>query len=154
MSGRLSRTLRIIAVGCLLAATGCGSDSGGHDHDQDHVHVAPRGGRLIELGNHDGNLEILLEADTGRVRMFVLGAHAEYPVRLTEERIQLTLTQPKALDVELVAVASELTGETVGDTSAFEAVVPELVGEKALAGKLGAFVYKGRTFRDTSIEFP
>ena len=33
-----------------------------HDHDHgDHVHDAPHGGKLVELGDHAGNIEFVLD---------------------------------------------------------------------------------------------
>ena len=52
--------------------------SGGH-----HVHVAPHGGQLLEVGEHGSgfNLELLLHPD-GFLKIYVLDAHAENFVRI------------------------------------------------------------------------
>lgn len=56
-----------------------------HHH---HHHVAPHGGHLIELGDHLLNAEVLLEADTGRLVIYLLDAHAENTAPVALEQIE------------------------------------------------------------------
>ena len=64
----------------------CGKDSHEHDSGSEkghHVHVAPHGGQLVEVGEHGAgfNLELVLHAD-GFLQIYVLDAHAENFVRI------------------------------------------------------------------------
>ena len=112
-----------------------------------HVHTALHGGTLVEIGDHAYNLELLLDPAAGRLTAWVLDAHAENFVRLRPPTIELTVTaggDQQALT--LAAVANSATGETVGDTSQFEAQAAWLKGATGLAGSIGALEIKGAKF--------
>ena len=132
------KTNRRVVIACLglivaLGLGGCGegkhADSD-HDHDHDHgaekdhghhVHVAPHGGTLVELGEHQFNLELVGDPKTGALSAYVLDAHAENFVRVAIPSIEIVIEGregPRA--VVLSAVADTRTGETIGDTSRFE----------------------------------
>ncbi len=128
----------------------------------EHAHVAPHGGRLIELGEHLANIELLLDATSGRLTAFVLDAHASRAIRIAQERITLRLDstgadsrpagQP-AIIIELLAVANTLTGETPGNTSQFEATVAPLRNVRRFSGRLTKIELMGRSFEDVPIEY-
>ncbi len=141
---------------------GCGHG----DHDQGttgggHSHVAPRGGQLVELGDHKGNLEFMLDAATGTVSMWSLDAHAENPVRLAASQLVLDLTAvtvaSAARDVseslELTPVASALTGESAGDSSEYTGRHDVLVGASAFRARLREIQHRGADYRDVAIDF-
>ena len=68
--------------------------------------------------------------------------------------LAVTLEDGTAFDVVLPAIASELTGETVGDTSEFRAREPRLAGVERFEGKLGAVEALGATFPPTPFPYP
>ena len=123
--------------------------SGGHSH----THAAPHGGHLIELGDHAASLEVVVATETGTLDLYVLDAHAEGYVRLPAPALTVTLKwegAAEAINVELSAVANALTGETVGDSSRFSAIVPQLVGKTDIdltipKIEIGSAVYSGIT---------
>lgn len=128
------------AIAFLFFATGAlGGCSQRPDHaeirgsgDHSHTHAAPHGGHLIELGDHAAILEVVVDAGTGTLDLYVLDAHAEGYVRLPAPAMSVALTWEGAaepINVELHAVANTLTGETVGDSSRFSASIPQLVGK-------------------------
>jgi hypothetical protein len=172
----------VAMVTLALMATGCGGTGGesesaapapapaeapaeshdGHDHDtlddgHGHHHDAPRGGTLIVLGDHLGHFEALLDAETGTLSLYALDGHAEEPVRLTLEALTVEIT-PRATSetftLELGAVASPLTGETVGDTSEFRVTDPRLQGLTAFDGVLGALPFRGTGVPPVEFTFP
>lgn len=122
------RTLLAAFALCLLAACGKKDDHAGHDHaDHDHsahakhVHIAPHGGTLVEIGEHAYNLELLRDAATGKLTAWVLDGHAENFVRLKVPSIELVaMPGGKFTPLTLQGVANPATGETAGDTSQFE----------------------------------
>ena len=120
-----------------------------------HAHKAPRGGALVELGDHEANIEILADPTSGTVTGYVLDAHASNPVRIGQPSIHLMLTLPSGeTSVTLQAVASFLTGEQPGDTSQFEAVVPEAVGVESFSGRITEIEARGKVFRDVPFRYP
>jgi len=151
---RISRLHRGLGLVLLVGLAACGGDGhhpgDGHDHgDGGHSHAAPHGGLLIELGDHEANVELLLDAEAGTLTLYALGPHAEEPVRLAAEGIDLTVTLAEGpVQLTLAPVARELTGETVGDTSEFSITDARLVGLSELAGTLPAIEVRGGSYSD------
>lgn len=135
-----------------------------HDHDgeaHEHHHTPPHGGALVELGEHESQFEVVLDAASGKLTAYVLDAHAENAVRLNVPQITLRLRSvgDKPLpngerEIQLQAVGNALTGETSGDTSVFAAEVSELVGAARFEAILPIISVKGREYRDVLIPFP
>lgn len=152
----LPSTTRIALLALLpLLALGC-SRSQDHAHDaakssageapsHGHAHTAPHGGLLVEVGDHQFNVELVLERETGRVTAYILDGHAENFVRIAQPAIELRLREP-ARGLMLQAVANPATGETVGSTSQFEATAPWLKETRALAGEIIRLEIRGATF--------
>lgn len=144
----------------LVVACGHGHD---HDHAHDHVHAdtdshrheAPRGGVLVELGEHAAHVELLLDPEAGELTLYALDAHAEQAVRLTAPTLEVVVdTEQGELELELAAVASALTGERVGDSSEFRAADPGLVGLIGLSGRVPAIEVRGVLFEDVRFPMP
>ncbi|HMQ15252.1 MAG TPA: hypothetical protein PKC49_04685 [Phycisphaerae bacterium] len=128
-----------------------------------HAHVAPRGGALITLGDHFAHLEVLLDAETGVLDIYVLDGEAHGAVRIAQETMSVrieagTTTAGGALAspvlVELHAVPSVLSGETVGDSSRFQGQADALRGLRELSGRLAEVTAKGQALRDVTITWP
>lgn len=136
-------------------------DQASDQQQGEHVHTAPRGGTLVELGDHFANLELLLDPAEGRLTAYVLDAHAENAIRLTDASLaarldslerdgrEVSLFQP--IQIELAAVENALTGEKVGDSSQFSAQSDDLVNASGLAGALLEISVRGQTFRDVPL---
>ena len=136
-----SSTLLTLALSVNLLVFGCGGDSNKSGSVGEHVHVAPHGGQLVEVGEHGSgyNLELVLHPD-GFLQIFVLDAHAENFVRIPALSIEIEIpgegNASRTLHCE--PVADTATGETVGNTSLFtsterisdllplQAVIPQL----------------------------
>jgi hypothetical protein len=121
MKSRFSRFFLPLAL-TLAFAAGC---SRGHNHGAasgGHVHTAPHGGTLIEVGDHAYNLELVRDAAAGKLTVYVLDGHAENFVRIAAPSIELVaITGGERRPLTLQAVANPATGETIGNTFQFEA---------------------------------
>lgn len=115
-----------------------------------HLHTAPRGGTLVEVGEEFAHVELVLDSAAGRLTAFVLDGEAEASVRIAQPAIALTVRTDDggSVPVELQAVSQPLTGETQGDCSQFSGVAPELVSNRVSSGSIAALTVRGRTFRD------
>lgn len=133
-----------MTVALLLAAALAGPAAAEHEHK------APRGGCLVELGEEFAHLELLLDAD-GELAAYVLDGEAENPVRLKQRSLVLDLAKPR-LTLTLAAKADPLTGETVGDSSAFAGKSAKLAGARAFSGAVRALTVKGSRFREAAFE--
>lgn len=122
--------------------------------DDSHAHEAPHGGTLLELGEHFGFLEFVLDAGAGSLTAYVLDGGAEQAVRIPQTAIVVTFDAPKALGgqaLTLAAKANVLTGETVGDTSEFVLTHPALMGQTTFYARVAEVVVKGQAFKDLTV---
>ncbi len=168
---RACPTLRTVLTGAaLLPAMLCAacdrSPAGGTagpppDREREHVHVAPHGGHLIELGEHFANLELVLDRATGKLTAYVLDGHAGHALRIAQERIEIrprpgadavpgAATRPTA--IELRAVQNALTGETAWNTSQFEGAAAGLEKQARFSGVVSKIEVLGRSFENVAFE--
>lgn len=126
------------------------------DEHHHHHHAPTRGGTLVELGDHVGNIEFVLDSATGTLTAYCSDAHAENPVRLKDASISVNIVAAAGaapVAVSLAASANPLTGETVGDTSQFEAVVEALKGQETFEGTLAPLEYRGVHIEATKFSY-
>jgi len=149
------RLLLALTAAAFLAA-GC---SKSHDHEKKstgsgHVHIAPHGGTLVEIGDHVYNLELVRDNAAGKLTAYVLDAHAENFVRIVASSFQL-IAMPGGQYTPLVmkAVANPATGETVGDTSQFEVQADWLKEAPDFSG-IFTIEIKGMTFAQVAYHLP
>jgi hypothetical protein len=113
---------------------------------------------LQVLGGEFSHYELVLEPVAGKLTVYVLDGEAEKAVRVKQEQLTFKLKPrgSKAKPVTLVAkaIANELTGEKLGDSSQFEASSPALKGIKAFDGVLVLGQVKGRSFKNLKIKHP
>ena len=152
----LRALLLLLLVSAVAFAASCGDAP---DHEVEghagHVHAAPHGGVLVVLAEEALHVELLLDATTGTLSLFVLGPHADAPLRIAQPEVALTLrVQGAEHRVALPAVASELTGETVGDTSQFAARVDTLVGAESFSGTIDEISARGSRFSAFPFTYP
>ena len=139
-----STRLLLALVSVAFFAAAC-SKSDSHDHDKKSAHAgharkAPHGGTLVEIGDHQFNLEFVLDAATGKISAYILDAHAENFVRSALPSFQ--------------AVAYAATGETVGDTSQFDATADWLKTTPTFTGEIDSINIRGAVFKDIVFAFP
>lgn len=133
----------VLASGCGQRGAPSGASSGGH------VHTAPHGGLLVEVGDHAYNVELVRDAAAGKLTAYVLDGHAENFVRLALPSFDLVaITGGEKKSLTLRAVANAATGETVGNTSQFEAQADWLKKSGEFPGTITTLEIKGTTFRD------
>lgn len=111
----------------------------------------------MELGEEFAQLELVLDSATGGLTAYALDGEAERPVRLTQPAMALTITIPEVLapiSVDLQPVENPLTGEKAGDTSQFQAVVPELKGRRLFRGTVAIVTLRGQTFERVPFNVP
>jgi hypothetical protein len=148
--------LLLTLAAALLFAAGCHRHDHDHAHGHGHVHVAPHGGTLVELGDHQFNLELLLDRATGELQVFLLDAHAENFVRVDWPTMELSLARAGAGEepVLLPAIADPLTGETVGNTATFAVEVPWLRTADAVNGTVPPLSLRGQRLPATPFVIP
>lgn len=155
---RSFRLLPLLPVGIALVLAGCGKkhddhapSAGGHAH----VHTAPHGGVLVELGAHQYNLEFVRDSAAGRLTVYALDGHAENFVRLAQPEIGIAVRRGDlGAELGLRAVANPATGETVGDTSQFEATAEFFAGTIPFDAVVKSVTLRGTTFENVRVTVP
>ena len=142
-----------ICLFCIFVA-GCG---GGNDNSptqsHGHIHSAPHGGILKELGDHSFNLEFLLNEQLGSLSVYILGPHAEKFIRIEQESLRVNLTSAgETHDFLLGAMANELTNERVGNTSHFSGLSDWLKGKNLISGVMRSVEIQGVVYEEVSFD--
>lgn len=145
------KTLFSVSAAAVLAVAlvGCGqSSSSGHDdHSHGHAHSAKMGGQLVEVGDHQFNLELLRDPAAGMLTLWLLDAHAENFVRVPNESFTAVLNVGgREETLVLKAAANPATGERVGETAQFEAQADWLKTTNMLTGRLPELNLRGTVF--------
>jgi len=150
-------TLRAVVGLGAAALLGPGCDN--HDHatpsGSGHKHGSTHGGVAVELGEHQFHLDFLADPSTGSLKAWVMDGHAENFVRVTNGSLALKVSvQTSEKDLELSAQANPTTGETVGDTSQFEAKADWLKGTQRFTALLPSVQIRGQTFTNVTFSYP
>jgi hypothetical protein len=146
-----------LLAGALLGSVGCGKSEShsDHDHGKLHVHTAPHGGTLIELGEHEANLELVRDANAGKLTAYLLDGHAENFLRVPLPGFQLTaMVAGKSETLNFQAVANTATGEKVGDTSQFEAQADWLKTTAEFQGSIAELPVRTKIYKALQVKFP
>lgn len=136
-----------------MALVGCGrKEGGGGGHG--HAHAAPHGGLLVELGDHQYNLELVLDAGRSVMQAYLLDGHAENFVRIGVPEFVITANVAGKRQLLLFKpVANPVTGETAESTSLYEAKADWLRDAKAFDGTLQAINVRGTVFTNVNFKF-
>lgn len=152
------KTMLLLAMVGALVLVGCGQRETHADKAPaaaGHAHVAPHGGTLVEVGEHQFNLEFLFDESRGVLQAWFLDAHAENFVRVALPGFEVTATAgEKNYTLTFAPVANAVTGETAGDTAQFEAAAPWLRDAKAFDGVVKAVTVRGVSFSGIAFNFP
>ena len=139
----------------------CGKDSHEHISESEHghhVHVAPHGGQLVEVGEHGAgfNLELVLHPD-GFLQIYVLDAHAENFVRIPAYSMTFEIQDINNSTKQILceAVEDPATGETAGNSSLFTSTerIQEFIPFKGVFTQLDImeFSYENLSFELSEI---
>ena len=149
------KILQNISIVAALLTLGCDDHSHSHHGETGghHVHTAPHGGELYELGPHGSgfNFELFLNQN-GKLDLYVLDAHAENFVRIEQSDITISMTEDNSTILSLIAVTDSATGETIGNTSRFqsEKSVKDLLPIK---GRIKEILIGSSSYKDEIISF-
>jgi len=120
-----------------------------------HEHHPPHGGTPVVLGDEAYHIELVLDAPSGTLQAFILDGEMEGFVRSAAPSIEIVAEAggaPRTL--VLAAVANPATGETVGDTSLFQAQADWLKTTREFDAALGGVTIRGTTFSGVRFNFP
>ena len=155
-----------------LALVACGDNHGddhehgdehgdSHEHREDqahletgHAHTANYGGRLVELGDHEFQVELLLYPEEGRLEAYTFDGCAEKPVACAMQSITVQgEADGEAFTVELQPQANIYAKQTEGKATKFSGTHEQLKGLKGFKGTIAKLVLVDRTFESIAFEY-
>src|ERR1700690_437387 len=120
-----------------------------------HEHHPPHGGTPVVLGDEAYHVELVLDPATGTLQAYVLDGEMENFIRCAPASIEIAATSGGSTrNLVLAAVPNPATGETVGDTSLFEARADWLRAAGEFDGVLKSITIRGTTFTGVRFNFP
>jgi hypothetical protein len=146
---KFSLFLPLLVVAVFSSCTKSTHEHGGH------AHKAPHDGTLIELGDHAYNLELVRDTAAGKLTAYVLDGHASEFIRVPVPSFDLVVNsggEKKSLTFR--GVASTTTGETIGNTSQFEAQADWLKNASELTGVIPTIDIRGTKFDNVTVKLP
>jgi hypothetical protein len=139
----------------LALLPGCGDKSKETVQVSAYVDKPPHGGTPVVLGDGDYHVELVRDAETGTLSAYVLDDEMEDFVRSSSPAFVVTATAGgTARTLVLSAMANPATGETVGDTSLFEARADWLKTTGEFDAVLHGLVIRGKPIADVRFNFP
>ena len=130
---------------------------GAHSHGEadGHAHTAKFGGTLVELGEHQYQMEIVRDAESGEMKAWLMDGHAENYVRIKADAFDVTASVGgKTETLAFMATPNSATGETVGDTSYFEAQAEWVKTTPEFDSQIVSIEVRGAKFENLKFHFP
>ena len=153
----MNRATWLLATFFVLGLAACGPRSGadaGSGGGQ-HRHDPPHGGTGVELGDEEYHLEFVRDAAPGKMQAYVLDAHMENFVRVSTGSFTVSAKRGDGGEtLAFMAVGSNATGETIDDTSLFEANADWLKTNNNFDAVLKELTIKGRRYENVAFNFP
>lgn len=156
----MKTSLLLVSLAALVAMAGCKRNDAhnhqhaAHDHGA-HVHTAPHGGVLVELGDHAYNLEFVVLPDAGRLLVYLLSGHADAFVRSSMTSIELTIVDgTETRKLVLQPLANVITGESVGNTALYAGDAEWLRRGAPFTGLVHAVFIGGARFESIPFAVP
>ena len=120
-----------------------------------HEHHPPHGGTPVVLGNEEYHLELVSDPAAGKLTAFVMDGELENFIRLAVPSFTVVVPEP-APERLLVfqAVANGASGETVGDTSQFEAQAQWLRTTTNFNAVLPLLAVRNKSYTNVAFNFP
>jgi hypothetical protein len=126
-----------------------------HTHSGHHHHDPPHGGTGVTLGDEAYHLEFVRDAATGRMQCYILSGHMAGFTRIAMPAFEVeAMVGDKAETLTFKPVENTRTGETVGDTSLYEAQADWLKTTETFDGTVKMIEIKGTKFADVKFNFP
>ena len=142
----------------MTAGIFCGCSKSEHDgmNGTPHLHVdePPHGGTAVDLGE-DYHIEFVRDAASGKLQAFVLDGEMEEFVHSPSASFELTAhVGDHDEKLNFAAVANRATGETVGDTSMFEAQADWLKSATNFDAAIKEINVRGESYTNVVFNFP
>ena len=123
----------------------------GHDHGHDeHHHHAPHHGSLTMLGEHVAQIELVVDAEAGKVEAYILDGEAEKPLTVDQADLELAITLPEATEALTLKLAP---ADAAKQEAGFVAQDDKLKGVKAFKAIITSLKIKDQAHEKVAVEF-
>ncbi|MGE5192048.1 MAG: hypothetical protein ACM3U2_06055 [Deltaproteobacteria bacterium] len=138
-------------------------EHGGHEHHHHHAEKGPHDGALVAIGEDDAHVEVVLDADSGTLKAYVLDGEAEKAVAIKQASLQLAVTLRKGDEGKeqagipedaVIVTLSAVSPADDGTASEFEGQSDELKGAEKFAANLTAVTVGGKSFKNVAFKYP
>lgn len=120
-----------------------------------HEHHPPHGGTPIVLGREAYHLELVVDPVASRLSAYVLDGEMENFIRVKAASFEVVASGGAERRIlTFRAIANPATGETIGDTSQFEAQADWLKTAATFDASLRSLDIRGTTFAGVAFNFP
>jgi hypothetical protein len=141
----------VLLGGCTGKRTAANSQSAPVKHQ----HKPPHGGTPVVLGKEEYHLELVLDPAGGKLQAFVLDGEMENFVRISAATFQIgAKLSDHGEALVFNAVANNATGESVGDTSMFEASASWLNKGVAFDAVMKEIEVRSHKYQNVTFNFP
>ena len=146
----------LILIAAAVAGCAKGGSAGAADAQAaHHEHHPPHGGTPVVLGHEAYHLELVRDAGAGKVDAYLLDGEIEEFVRTTVASFEVTaVVDGERKTLFFQAVPNSATGETVGNTSCFEARADWITRTPSFDAVLTRIDVRGASFQDVAFNFP
>jgi hypothetical protein len=161
---RLKHAIAILAVPVLVAGgwallrshIGATALAGSAtDQPKPHQAAPPHHGTPVELGDEQFTIELVREPASGLLRAYVLDGEMESFIRIATRQLDLEVQRPGRKETLTLKPVSDLaTGETLGDTSLFEARADWLKSTDTFKGVFKNLKIQDQVFKSVEFSFP
>jgi hypothetical protein len=146
-------------VSALVALSfGCAKKAGPAKSDSaipaKHEHTPPHGGTAVVLGEETYHLELVRDAETGKLTAYVFDGELENFMRSSSLVVEIAVAGKSPDKLVFHPVANPATGETVGDSAMFEAQADWLKTADNFDGVLKTITIRGTPFSEVKFNFP
>ncbi|MEX2216727.1 MAG: hypothetical protein WD768_21615 [Phycisphaeraceae bacterium] len=166
--------LAALSLVSILFITGCGKGDDDHDHgpdghvhnDEGHHHAPPRGGIMVELGEHEFQVEFKIQHELNVFTMWIMDGHAEKSVRIAAPQVEMVIAMARydaaqafggevkePFNITLLPAANATTGEKVGDTSQFNAPLKDLQDMTQFNATITSLTIRGKEYKDVKLSY-
>ena len=151
--------LIVIPFAVVAVFAGCDRRESADRHQAEavhhHEHHPQHGGTPVELGEEANHVEIVVDAPSGKLQAYVLDGEMENFVRIAQPSLQIVAkVAGREETLMLHAVASNATGEKIGDTSLFETQADWLKNTPQFDAVLKEITVGGTTYTNVDFNFP
>jgi hypothetical protein len=114
----------------------------------------PHGGTPVIVGSHGYHLELVRDAEKGRLQAYVLDGHAEKYVDVPEASFDMVATVG-ANEEKLKLIRTEAAGKPLSQASSvFEGTAEWVKTATNFTAVIPTITLKGKTFKDVKVSFP